>query len=588
MHNSHHHIISSHVMSFFNSSTFSQQLLSRSLSENGETFYEFKTIDQKIQKSVAVVSMQLFENKGLGLRINDARKKGSSILHTGALVSICIVSKNRMQADNSARMCPVCYHATAKRAFKSSEDNELLCSKECLQWYSQYYSCCGKMLRLIASLQTNCSEQQRHYVDIHSLLLKYLYITTLLQQQQSLSATNNAMIIQLQNVFELFQPSEVNTEDLEQATWFHSNVVHLASDLFAMLPARWKTVGDCFYKLVHVFRYNAQPLPVLGLQHCTEILCILPPLARLNHSCAPNCRLVFTLVKRKATTSAYEARVRVTLQAMRDIAEGEELTISYLRNDFHKPALRQKLLLESFRFSCQCERCVAEKERSVRSASPSQGRLEVILHRAALGENVSEEICSSLPQTLTCCRKVLDEYRNCSSNNPVAAAKPLSNQRSVYAYDAHDTALLLLSAEGDIAQKAGMLVGTALRAACAVIVCDCLHIGGASCSDGYQRYALIGAQSMLRLLLQSGGRAPIAGLCPEGSIDLLVTQVRSHLDRALVELQLLSTACASDLVRGEEEGETQLGRVDVSSGNYYRKVLQQGTKLCQQFAELLK
>jgi hypothetical protein len=111
-------------------------------------------------------------------------------------------------------------------------------------------------------------------------------------------------------------------------------------------------------------------------------------------------------------------------------------------------------------------------------------------------------------------------------------------------------------------------------------------MGGVSRSAESQRYALIGAQSMLHLLLQSGGQlshSPIASLCPDENIDHLVTQVRSHLDRALAELQLLSVACAFD---SEEVGETQLGRVDISSGNYYKKVLQQCTKLIQQFAEL--
>lgn len=567
---------------FFIANSLVSQLFSRSLSENGETIYEFKNLNDP-EKYRALVSLQPFSNKGIGLRINETRKNYSSILQAYVLVSICIPSRKIMPAGSPPRLCPVCYHVIAKKAFKSSEEfanNELLCSEECLQWYSQYYSSCGKMLSLIASLQKTSSDEQRHYADIHSLLLKYLYITTLLQQQQSPSTENIAMIIQLQNVFDLFQPSEVNEKDLEQATWFHRNAAQLATDLFVKLPAQWRTDVGYFYKLVQVLRYNAQPLPVLGLQHGTEILCILPPLARLNHSCAPNCRLVFRLTKRITTTCAYEARVKVTLQAMRDVAEGEELTISYLRNDFHKPALRQKLLQESFRFSCQCERCVVE-ERQVRSASPNQGKLEVILHRAALGENVLEEILSTLSQTLTCCRKVVGEYRDYSKTMTKS-----SSSSAVYPYDAHDTALLLLSAESDITQRAGVLVGTALRAACAVIICDCLHMGGASRSDEYQRYALIGAQSMLHLLLQSGGQlshSPIAGLYPERNIDHLVTQVRSHLDRALVELQLLSVACAFN---SEEVGETQLGRVDISSGNYYKKVLQQCTKLVQQLAEL--
>jgi len=269
---------------------------------------------------------------------------------------------------------------------------------------------------------------------------------------------------------------------------------------------------------------------------------------------------------------------------MRDIEAGEELTISYLRSAFHKPALRQKLLQESFRFSCQCERCLTETL-SV-SRSQSQGMLEAILHRAESGENVLEEILSSLPQTLTCCRRLVSEYRD-SPCPPGTTAK----QSAAYPYDAHDVALLLLSpaaSVGDTAQRIGALEAAALRASCAVILCDCLYVGGASCCDDYQRYALLGAQSVMQLLSQGGAllsQPSIAMLCPEGKVEHLFAQARSHLNRALTELQLLSTVCALDR-EGDRSDDSQQGRIDVSSDKYYQKLLLQGTKLRQQLDDL--
>lgn len=560
-------------------------IFSRSLSENGHTFFEFKN------KEESLVSLQFFHNKGLGLMINDARKNGSLIMHTDAPVSIlCLPSKLRMEADNCPiRQCPVCYHVPAKRAFKSSEDfagNDLLCSKECLQWYDHYYSCCGKMLDLIISLKRNGPGGQKNYADSHSLLLRYLYITTLLQQQPSPSAANDSMIIQLQNVFDLFQPTEVNTEVLEQSTWFHRNAAQFAPALFAKLPSQWVRDGDYFYKLIHVFRYNAQPLLVQGLQRSSEILCILPSLARLNHSCAPNCRLLFQLIKRRSATGPQAARVRVILQAIRDIEAGEELTISYLQSAFHKPALRQKLLQESFRFSCQCKRCITETE-SI-SKSQSQGILEAILHHAESGENVLEEVFSSLPRILTCCRRLVSECKD-----GVCPPGATSKQSAAYPYDAHDVALLLLSPAanaGDNAQRMGALEAAALRASCAIILCDCLYLGGVSGCDDHQRYALLGAQSVIQLLAPGRAqlfRPSIAMLCPEGKVEHLVAQVRSHLNRALIELQLLSTVGALDC-EGDGKDDSQEGRVDISSDKYYQKLLLQGTKLRQQLEEIVK
>lgn len=68
-----------------------------------------------------------------------------------------------------------------------------------------------------------------------------------------------------------------------------------------------------------------------------------------NHSCIPNC-----CVENGADAC-------ITLRAERDIAPGEELTITYV--PLSLPQSRRQELLNNYRFVCDCSRCIEEKQR---------------------------------------------------------------------------------------------------------------------------------------------------------------------------------------------------------------------------------
>ena len=78
-------------------------------------------------------------------------------------------------------------------------------------------------------------------------------------------------------------------------------------------------------------------------------LTVFPTISRLNHSCQPNCNHYWS------SGSLFKVR------AIRDIAVGEELTISYMsplqRADFHCRESRRKILSEEFGFDCGCNLC---------------------------------------------------------------------------------------------------------------------------------------------------------------------------------------------------------------------------------------
>ncbi|KAI1344374.1 SET domain-containing protein [Xylariaceae sp. FL0016] len=79
---------------------------------------------------------------------------------------------------------------------------------------------------------------------------------------------------------------------------------------------------------------------------------VFPSVARINHSCVPNSQGNFN-----ANLGSF------TVHATRDIALGEEVTISYLRHELGLRAARQGSLHEGYGFHCACELCSGSVQR---------------------------------------------------------------------------------------------------------------------------------------------------------------------------------------------------------------------------------
>jgi hypothetical protein len=89
----------------------------------------------------------------------------------------------------------------------------------------------------------------------------------------------------------------------------------------------------------NIVRSNGYPLGPNS-----EVGAIFPLVARLNHSCRPNAQHAWN-----------EAKGIEVVHAVRDIQEGEELTLSYLAGGASTE--RQSRLEEYFGFDCTCEAC---------------------------------------------------------------------------------------------------------------------------------------------------------------------------------------------------------------------------------------
>ena len=77
---------------------------------------------------------------------------------------------------------------------------------------------------------------------------------------------------------------------------------------------------------------------------------LFPLLCLVNHSCEPS-----------ATTrySSWKGRTMVRVEALRDVAEGEELCVSYI--DETEPVAERAKALAAYGFACACPRCLSQR-----------------------------------------------------------------------------------------------------------------------------------------------------------------------------------------------------------------------------------
>lgn len=91
--------------------------------------------------------------------------------------------------------------------------------------------------------------------------------------------------------------------------------------------------------LSNIIRSNGYPLGPTS-----EVGGVFPNLSRINHSCKPNAKLSWN-----------PAVQMYVVYAIRPVAEGQEITVSYLSGGDSRQ--HQEELKENFGFTCTCELC---------------------------------------------------------------------------------------------------------------------------------------------------------------------------------------------------------------------------------------
>lgn len=120
--------------------------------------------------------------------------------------------------------------------------------------------------------------------------------------------------------------------------------------------------------------------------------------ARLNHSCVPNAQ---------GNLNTALPGSQFTIHALREIAYGEEITISYLHDELAIRSARQKRLKEGYGFECACEIC-SIKGSGGRHEQSHQRRLKIQELLAAFSGQQAAPGCTSGEFDLT--KTVIDAY----------------------------------------------------------------------------------------------------------------------------------------------------------------------------------
>ncbi|KAI9163965.1 SET domain-containing protein [Paramyrothecium foliicola] len=125
----------------------------------------------------------------------------------------------------------------------------------------------------------------------------------------------------------------------------------VAADLAKKVAALNRDKRDAFFSLQNAFKDEATPelgiirTNALPLGSAALTGGIFLESSRINHACMQN-----------AQNTWNDDLQKLTIHAIRDIEEGEEITILYLPTRGNR-AFRQRVLQQSFRFHCSCQLC---------------------------------------------------------------------------------------------------------------------------------------------------------------------------------------------------------------------------------------
>ncbi|XP_073528901.1 histone-lysine N-methyltransferase SMYD3 [Phyllobates terribilis] len=150
------------------------------------------------------------------------------------------------------------------------------------------------------------------------------------------------------------------------------------------LPPGFQTL-DCFCKLTcNSFTISDGEMQDVGVG-------LYPSMSLLNHSCDPNCVIVFE-------------GTRLHLRTVKEIPQGEELTISYM--DVKMPShMRQMQCQRQYCFTCDCHRCMSKDKDEDMLAGGEETSREMEHSLPTLEELRSQ---GNLKEALNLCKKLIN------------------------------------------------------------------------------------------------------------------------------------------------------------------------------------
>lgn len=186
----------------------------------------------------------------------------------------------------------------------------------------------------------------KHNTDPNLLLVLVKLVTKKYHKRNSI---NESSFKYSHGSYEDVAESMSHREKYENTPWMES-VQNALTELIELYPKEYNLDVDNLIDMCCIINTN-----IYGMEDGEQAVGIgmYVHLLLINHSCSPN-----------TTFSVLPNSPKMYCRAMRDIKKGEEITLSYI--DLYQPRLnRQKELLETKHFFCQCERCSEPMDESI-------------------------------------------------------------------------------------------------------------------------------------------------------------------------------------------------------------------------------
>lgn len=175
---------------------------------------------------------------------------------------------------------------------------------------------------------------------------------------------------------------------------------------------------------------------------------VFPAGALLNHSCAPNCVLSYSLGETEASDPPRRRRPVMECRTLRPVAAGEELCHNFI--DLAAPtAERQATLEQAYHFTCDCTRCTSPAGKLAdghfRAPHPDYAGPKKVKER----DRLLKQATRLFAQAEQCESSGLDEEEKLV-RKAVALRRKVSHPLSLDVYEGNATAYKLALAAGDL------------------------------------------------------------------------------------------------------------------------------------------
>ncbi|GMF42127.1 unnamed protein product [Phytophthora lilii] len=274
--------------------------------------------------------------RGRLLRSTRDVKTGESVLRERAYGNV-VLSANR------AALCAVCLRAADADVCCDDCSKVFFCSEECRDALQDVHEQECEALEEVDLAAAKTSTD----VDLLRLLIRILASRSMDAADGKLHADEDGVIrASYANVKDL-----VHVLDKEGRLWA-DHVRAGAKKILEDLPDECHLPVEEILVIAAQINENSYSLDALDEKHLVAAVGLFPICGLINHSCQPNC------------TWSNAGQGIMEVRALRDIKEGEEITLSYIDIDKERGE-RRKELRETKHFDCQCERCSVPMNESV-------------------------------------------------------------------------------------------------------------------------------------------------------------------------------------------------------------------------------